>query len=142
MESLHKINKLIDMAEKRKRRPRSKSPKSKVDDLIRMTEQRREHLEHGRKRALTDISKIDNLIRLAEQRKREFRNNYDYSKRTFPEIHRANVPVYAPARKSSSPKTHRRKHKIKIHNDPYDIHRSNVSRKYLEHLKHKTRRSR
>jgi hypothetical protein len=142
MDSLRKINKLIDIAERRKKKSRSKSPKSKVDDLIRMTERRKEQLEDGRRRARTEISKIDSLIRLAEQRKREFRKNYDYNKRIFPEIHRSNVPIYAPVRKSSSPKMHRIKQKIKIYNDPYDIHKSNVTRKYLEHLKHKTRRSR
>ena len=137
MDSLTKINKLIDIDEKRKGKPRSKSPKSKVDDLIKLAEKRKGQLNYERKREVTEISKIDHLIKLAEQRKRDFRKNYDYSKRTFPEIHRANVPIYAPLRKSSSPKTHRKKHRIKIHNDPYDIHRSN--RKYL---KHKTRKSR
>ena len=140
MDSLAKINRLIDIAEKRKGKPRSKSPKSKVEDLINFAERRKNN--HDRRRERTEIFKIDRLINLAEQRKRDFRDNYDYSNRTFPEIHRANIPIYAPVRKSSSPKTHRKKHKIKIHNDPYDIHKSNVSRKYLEHLKHKTRRSR
>jgi hypothetical protein len=133
---------LIDNSEKRKRRSRSKSPKSKMDDLIKLAEKRKERLEHERRRERTEIFKIDRLITLAEQRKRDFRKNYDYSKRTFPEIHRANVPIYAPLRKSLTPKIYRKKHKIKIHNDPYNIHKSNVTRKYLEHLKNKTRRSR
>ena len=141
MESIKKINKLIDMAEKRKRRSRSKSPKSKVDDLIRLTEQRKVHLGNEKRRHhQAELSKLNHLINIAEQRKREFSKKY--VNRTFHELHRANVPHYAPARKSSSPKTHKKKYKIKFHNNPYDIHGSNVTRNYLEHLKHKTRRSR